>query len=293
MKKELNRKSKVRSLKYVLLLLISAVLLSFKSSAQKKIYIVTDLEGISGIYRWKQVKPKDTPIYKQACEFFMADLSAVIRGLKDGGATEIVVLDGHGPQAVLPELMEPGVRYITGTPRPKPLYGLDESFEGIVQVGAHAMRGTPDGVLHHTQSSSGRFRLWYNGVETGEIGMVALMGGYFKVPVIMVSGDVAACREANKFLGNNVTTVVVKEGIAEESAVLYPFDETRQALYEGAKKAMTNIGNCEIYSIDMPFDARIELTKPDEKHKKVWIKTGTYPSALHTYDIVSEKSEKR
>ena len=32
------------------------------------------------------------------------------------------------------------------------------------------MMGTPDGVLHHTQSSKTENRYWYNGVESGEHG---------------------------------------------------------------------------------------------------------------------------
>ena len=35
----------------------------------------------------------------------MGDLAAVVRGLSDGGATEILVIDGHGNQAMIPDLM--------------------------------------------------------------------------------------------------------------------------------------------------------------------------------------------
>jgi hypothetical protein len=31
----------------------------------------------------------------------MDDLAAAVRGLRDGGATEILVLDGHGNQALI------------------------------------------------------------------------------------------------------------------------------------------------------------------------------------------------
>ena len=86
--------------------------------ATLKIYVNTDLEGISGVFKFAQTREKDTPLNVQACEYFMGDLAAVVRGLRDGGATEIVVLDGHGSQAVLPHLMAPGAKYITGTPRP-------------------------------------------------------------------------------------------------------------------------------------------------------------------------------
>jgi len=124
-------------------------------TAQLKIYVNTDLEGISGVFNFTQTREKGTPDNIQACEYFMDDLAAVIRGLRDGGATEVVVLDGHGNQAVIPHLMVPGATYITGRPRAGAgnLSLLDSSFSAMVMVGFHAMMGTPDGVLNHTQSS--------------------------------------------------------------------------------------------------------------------------------------------
>lgn len=98
------------------------------------------------------------------------------------------------------------------------------------------MMGTPDGVLYHTQSSRSENRYWYNGVESGEIVQSSALGGYFGVPTIMVTGDEATCREARKLPGENIVTVATKRGISREAAGLYTFEDTRKALYEGAKK---------------------------------------------------------
>ena len=126
----------------ILLVLLMGIVGANPLSAQKKIYIITDLEGVSGVFKFKQTREKDTPLNVQACEYFMDDLSAVIRGLKDGGATEILVIDGHGNQCVIPHMMESGVKYATGVPRPSVMWGLDASYAGMVQFGAHAMMGT-------------------------------------------------------------------------------------------------------------------------------------------------------
>ena len=128
--------------------------------------------------------------------------------------------------------------------------GIDKSYAGLVMVGFHAMMGTPDGVLNHTQSSKTESRFWYNGVETGEIGQLAILAGCYGVPPIMVTGDEAVCREAQKFFGDSIVTVAVKKGISREAAVLYPFEETRKALYEGAKRAIKAIPQCKPYQID-------------------------------------------
>ena len=236
----LNTKAMIR----LQLLLIAVVLLYPSAPASgQKIYVNTDLEGISGVYQFEQTREKGTPLNIQACEYFMGDLAAVIRGLRDGGAKEIVVLDGHGNQAVIPHLMVPGAVYITGLPRPGILTGLDSTYDGMVMLGFHAMKGTPDGVLNHTQSSSTENRYWYNGVESGELAQSAAIAGYYGVPTIMVTGDEATARESRQFFGKHVVTVAVKKGLSREAAILYPFEETRKALYEGAKRAMAAIPN--------------------------------------------------
>lgn len=257
--------------------------------AQIKIYVNTDLEGISGVFKFDQTREKDTPLNIQACEYFMGDLAAVVRGLKDGGATEIVVLDGHGSQVVIPHLMEPGAKYITGKPRPGAgnLSTLDSSFAGMVMVGFHAMMGTPDGVLNHTQSSKTENRYWYNGVESGELAQNALIAGYYRVPVIMVTGDEATTREARKFFGEEIITVATKKGLSRESAILYPFEETRNALYEGAKKSVGVISRCKPYKIDTPIKIKMQYLNLDPKLPEPEVITveGTARDALHILDF--------
>ena len=267
--------------------------------AQKKIYIITDLEGISGVYKFDQAWIKGTPLNLEACEYFMGDVAAVVRGLRDGGATEVFVCDGHGDQAVIPHLMISGAIYITGKPKPGPgsLWGLDKSFAGVVLLGFHAMRGTPDGVLNHTQGVENRY--WYNGVESGELAQNAAIAGFFGVPPILVSGDEATCREAKSFFGDNCITIAVKRGIAREAAVLYPFDETHKALYEGARHAMEIISLCKPYTLETPIKVKMQYLKPvptikeylekksipDYWEPKLLTKEGTVLDALHLLEF--------
>jgi len=259
--------------------------------APPKIYIVTDLEGASGVYKFSQAREKETPLGQKAMEYLMGDIAAVVRGLRDGGAGEILVLDGHGLQAFVPHLMEPGAKYITSEPGAKHasdpdyrylIYGLDGSYAGLIFVGQHAMMGTPDGVLNHTQSSRGENRYWYNGVESGELAQVAAYAGHYGVPPILVTGDEAACREATKFFGAHCVTVAVKKGIACETAVLYPFAETRKALYEGAKRAVAAIPQCKPYVLKLPIQAKKQWLGRDGK---LLVKEGVIPDALHIYDF--------
>jgi len=252
------------------------------AAAQLKIYIDTDLEGASGVYKFTQTRETDTPLAREAREYFMGDLAAVVRGLRDAGATEIYANDGHGNQAFIPHLMEPGAKYATGRPKPEKA-GMDKSYAGMVLVGFHAMMGTPDGVLHHTQNSKTENRYWYNGVESGEIAQEAILAGCYGVPLLMVTGDEAVCREARKFFGDSIVTVATKKGIGREAAVLYPFAETRQALYEGAKRAVAAIPHCKPYQIATPIKVKkqfLVLGKEGEEPKLV-TKEGVIEDALN------------
>ena len=253
--------------------------------AAQKIYVVTDLEGASGVYHFGQTREKNSPANLKACEFLMGDISAVVRGLRAGGAQEILLLDGHGNQAFVPELMEPGAQYITGQPRPGVHCGLDDSFAGIVMLGLHAMNGTSDGVLHHTQSSKGENRYWYNGVESGELAQSAIYAAHFGVPPILVTGDEATCREARKFYGDACVTVAVKKGLSREAAILKPFEETRRDLFEGAKRAMAAIPQCKPYRVEFPIAAKKQYLAPpdDSGTRKLTTKEGTIADALSLY----------
>jgi D-amino peptidase len=261
-------------------------------SAQVKIYIETDLEGVSGVYKFAQTREKDSPLNIKACEYFMGDLAEVIRGLRDGGATEIVVIDAHGNRALIPDMMIPGAKYVTGLSMPDywkaddASWGLNRTYAGIVLFGFHSMMGTPDGVLNHSRNSKAENRYWYNGVESGELAQTALVAGYYDVPPILVTGDVAACREARKFFGPDIVTVVTKEGISREAAVLYPFEETHKALYEGAKKAIAAIPKCKPYKVDLPIKARMEYLdlKSGASEPKRITKEWIIPDAIQLLD---------
>ncbi|HEY5912281.1 MAG TPA: M55 family metallopeptidase [Verrucomicrobiae bacterium] len=281
---KLRRKARLqRLLVAALLCLLAAPVLA---ATARKVYVVTDLEGISGVYQFAQTRETETPLARQAREYFMDDVAAVVRGLRAGGATEVLVLDGHGNQAVIPDLMEPGAKYLTGRPRPGVLTGLDDTYVGLVMLGFHAMMGTPDGVLNHTQSSKSENRYWYNGVESGELVQTAAVAGHFGVPPILVTGDEATCREAERFFGKTVVTVAVKKGVARESAVLYPFEETRRALYRGARRAMAAIPRCRPYRLDLPITAKKQyLAFKDPAKPELITKEGQIPDLLHLLDF--------
>ena len=225
-----------------------------------KIYISTDLEGISGVCIFEQTRERTSPLYQEARRLLMRDINAAVQGCLDAGAAEVVVLDGHGGGFnFVPELMHPGACYVTGVQRPRAACGLDDTFDGAMLLGYHAMNGVETGVLHHTQSSKAESKYWYAGRESGEIAQSALIMGHYGVPVIMVTGDEACCAEAKEFLGDEVVTVAVKEGYSRESAKIIPPPRAHEMLREGAAQAVRNADNCKPYSIEFPTTVRVQF----------------------------------
>jgi D-amino peptidase len=279
-------------------LLVLACFIPRLTAQPLRIYIVAELEGASGVYQFAQThepprapaqkaEEYQNPLREKAREYLMGDIGAVVRGLRDANVTDIVVLDGDTSQAFIPDLMEPGAKYITGKSLPSPLPELDKSFAGLIQLGARAMMGTADGVLSYTKSPRTEDRYWYNGVESGELAQHAAIAGHYGVPTIMVTGDVATCREATKFFGPNCVTVAVKRGISRQAAELYPFKETRQALYDGARSAVAAISKCQPYRLSLPIHAEKEyllFENPSEPGRRIK-KGGTIDDVLKLMDF--------
>src|SRR5260370_35366096 len=75
-----------------------------------KIYIITDMEGVSGICNEQQVQ-RDSPAYAEGRELLIGDINAAVAGAFDGGATEGGGNEGHGGAFnLLPGPMVPRAR---------------------------------------------------------------------------------------------------------------------------------------------------------------------------------------
>ncbi|MDP9286509.1 MAG: M55 family metallopeptidase [Actinomycetota bacterium] len=56
-----------------------------------KVFIVSDMEGVSGIVKWQQVTGGHA-MYEEGRPY-TGEINAAVRGAKAAGATEIVVMD--------------------------------------------------------------------------------------------------------------------------------------------------------------------------------------------------------
>lgn len=140
---------------------------------------------------------------------------------------------------------------------------LDATFDGMILLGYHAMNGTVDGVLHHTQSKRLESQYRYDGIARGELYQHAVLAGHFDVPVILVTGDTATCREARETLGDDLPTVAVKHGIARETAVLLAAADTRVLLIEGARRALAYLPTAKPLKPEFPIQLTIRTLGPN------------------------------
>ena len=111
--------------------------------------------------------------------------------------------------------------------------------------------------MYHTYNS--RFsEVKINGQAYGETGLCALWAGHFGVPVVMVAGDEATCREATALLGD-VETAAVKRGLMRDGATLVPVKKARQIIRDGAARALANLSRFHPFTVEKPVVLVLEL----------------------------------
>lgn len=227
-----------------------------------KVYIHTDLEGVSGIDNMDMIQT-DNARFEESRERLTEDVNAAVAGAFDGGAKHVTVLDSHG--SGVENIIWPKVdkRAERDTKPTKKWWGiLDETYDATFFIGAHAMAGTINGFLDHTQSSRSVYNWYYNGRKCGELAQWALVAGHFGVPLVMVSGDEAAVAEAHAFF-DPVETAAVKRGTGRNFAVLYDLEEAHRRIHDAARRAIALAGKARPFTMALPIEIVLDLNRSD------------------------------
>lgn len=226
-----------------------------------RIYITSDFEGACAVVGQAGVPlSRGSLQYDFARKMLTAEINAAVEGALAGGATDIIVEDGHGDGLNLNgDELHPEVRLITGTPRPRRLPFLDSSFAGLFLIGYHAMAGTENGILAHSYSSVNIQNMWLNGRRIGEIGFDATVAGSLGVPVLLVTSDKAGIEEARAFLGDKVRTVATKEGLSRNAALsLHPL-KAQALIRAAAEDAVRHASEMQPLRLEPPYRLRREF----------------------------------
>ena len=120
-----------------------------------------------------------------------------------------------------------------------------------------------DGVLAHTVSGSSWWRLRFNGVEVGETGINAALCGTWGCPVVLVTGDEAACREGRELLGAGLTTASVKRGLGRFSARQLPAARARELIEDAATRSLAGLAAVRPYDPGSPCEILVDFNTSD------------------------------
>ncbi len=205
----------------------------------KKVFMVTDMEGVAGITSFVDQSFADGRYYDAGKKLVTAEVNAAVDGLLDAGVEEILVWDGHGAGGITFEDLHPAAKLLHGRPSP-PWSRLNEviqRYEACVMIGQHAMAGVATGNQNHTQNSRTIDYYKLNGRTIGEIAQIALYFGGWGLPLIFLSGELDACREAEALVPG-IGTVAVKEGLGRGSAISLSAQSARQLIRAGIQQAV-------------------------------------------------------
>lgn len=228
-------------------------------------YIVTDMEALSGVSSYEQCyNPHGSPEYEYGREQLTADTNAAIAGAFDAGASEVRVLDGHGHnqnKGFRRDRLDPRARIVwIASFEPVRFEAFDESVDGMLMIGQHAMVGTRGAFLDHTQClPTTLYRYRINGVEYGELGQCALYAGDYGVPLIYLSGDIAACEETRRLFPWAVTTPT-KRGLGWRTCELFPVEQVRARIRADVARAVRDVEAAQVFRLPAPWEITVDWT---------------------------------
>lgn len=222
--------------------------------AQKRIFVITDAEGVGGVCRQDQTEPTN----QEMRQLLTGEINAAVDGFLAGGADEVVVWDGHdGSQTLSTLTIHPKARLVIGGLNASML--MERRWSGVAYIGQHSRANVRGGIMAHSYSSLGIQNMLLNGKPVGEIDMIAAMAGHFGTPVIMLSGDKAAADELREIVPQ-AELAVVKEGLSRHTCISLSAPAARDLIRETARRSVGNIGAIKPYTVPAPVTLQIEYT---------------------------------
>lgn len=233
-----------------------------------KVYISVDMEGISGLVRWKDVGAAGID-FERNRSLMTEDTNAAVEAAFEAGATEVVVEENHGAEDLCVLLMEdidPRCSVIRGAMRPgaTTMAGLTTDMDVILLVGHHGMAGSFPGVMAHTISGGWFKRVLLHGTPIGEPDFFSLRGAELGVPVGMVSGDQVVAEQVLSF-APNAEAAIIKEALGHQAARCIPPKRARGMIRAAAFEAVKKAERRELTvreAVMSPYEFELVLKQP-------------------------------
>jgi D-amino peptidase len=245
----------------IFMVILAFANLAFAQSPRtKKVYLIANMPGVDNVFNEKtQLIPYQSPRWEESRKIFTTEVNAAVDGLFAGGATGVDVFDAYAGGMNLSTLtIQPKARLLVGRPV-SPTLELDPTYSAVVFIGQQAMAGTEKGILNQTYDPRYIQNVWINGTPTGEIGVRTMLAGYFGIPVILLSGDDAACKEFRRLVPDG-ECAVVKWGESRFAGETLPTPKARDLIREMAQRAMERLPEIKPYRILGPVEVKVEFT---------------------------------
>src|SRR5437899_6800549 len=221
-------------------------------AAQKplKVMILFDMEGVSGATEFRHTSYAHPTEYAHGRQSLTADVNAAIAGVKAAGATQIVVVDGHGsgnstgPDVLEDQLLAPAKVQYRDKPFDIYMDSYDPSFDAIVAVGMHAGAGNRQGFLSHTYTFED-VEYKVNGVPFNESMILAMGAARLKIPVVAISGDDQLEKEIRRAMPW-VQYAAVKHAVDRSKAEALSRDEASRRIESAARDGITHLAAAEV-----------------------------------------------
>lgn len=207
----------------------------------KKVVVGTDIEGVAGVVSMEDQSRNTGKYHDNAKRLATAEVNAAVQALVDSGVDDILVIDGHGPGGLWFEDLHENAKMLHGRPAaPRSVRDpILAEYDACIMIGQHAMSGIATSNQNHTQNSREIDYYKLNGKRIGEIAQFALYNGALGLPLIFLSGEEEACKEAEELIPN-IVTANVKKGLGRNSAISLSAQASRKKIYAQMKKAVEN-----------------------------------------------------
>ena len=160
-----------------------------------KLFISADIEGCAGVALTDETHKKES-VYQRFAEEMTEEVVAACEAAHE--ADEIVVKDGHGDASNIDPLKMPEyvtlIRGKSGHPY-NMMYGIDDSYDGVLYLGYHAPAGDPNFSISHTSTGNSLY-IHLNGKVMSE----CMLNSYD-------SGNEAWCRCGNVVQGERKSDI--------------------------------------------------------------------------------------
>jgi D-amino peptidase len=227
----------------------------------RRFAVLADLEGAAGVRSPNECYPNFPEFRSYGVPNMAADANAAALGLFQGGADEVVLVDGHLlGQNLISASLEGQATLSKGTLVDELKAG---NLSGVFLTGVHGKAGTPNSFSSSTIAPFVAARL--NGDIVGDCLLVAYLCGAFGVPLVAVSGDWVACEELQWAL-HGLPAAPTKTGFDRASVRHHDPVVSRQGITQAGERAAKAP---DARTLKAPRAIRLELSFADEQDARV------------------------